>query len=106
MSRNSSSNSSSSQGRRSQHQSSGSGSVHLPQCGCGFELPLLTAWTEHNPGRRFRMCQITENHHIVVYSIGWIQKFVKGAKNFFLTRTKELCVWRMTSIGSTEGRKV
>lgn len=25
-------------------------------CKCGFELPLVTSWTDHNPGRRFRAC--------------------------------------------------
>ncbi|KAG8368891.1 hypothetical protein BUALT_Bualt15G0093700 [Buddleja alternifolia] len=54
MSRSNSSSSCSSQWRRSQTVSSNS--APRPTYGCGFELPVLTSWTNLNPGRRFRMC--------------------------------------------------
>ncbi|KAG8387983.1 hypothetical protein BUALT_Bualt02G0077800 [Buddleja alternifolia] len=54
MSGSSSSNSNSSQRRRSQNTSSSSGPVD--ECRCGMKLPVLTAWTDQNPGRRFQKC--------------------------------------------------
>ncbi|AES59725.1 GRF zinc finger protein [Medicago truncatula] len=49
-------------------------------CYCGVESPLVTAWTDQNPGRRFHGCGNYLQRRKCSFFVGSIQKFLKGRR--------------------------